>query len=60
MINITLKDEYEKAIVKLALRQFAQSQLQNAVNEFKANKVSDGRDSSERGQAASAIADRIN
>jgi len=59
MITINRADDYEKAIVALALRQFAQNQLQNAVNEFKAGQPTKGRESSERGQAASAIADKI-
>ncbi len=59
MITITLNDDYEKAIMVLSLRQFAQSQLQNAVTEFTAGNNMKGRESSERGQMASEIANKI-
>jgi len=58
-MTITLNNDYEKAIVNLALRQYAQKELQKAVTAYENGKLTEGNDASTSGQTASAIADRI-
>ena len=52
-------DNYEKAIVVLALRQFAQKQFSDAITALEANDSKKGGECSERGTKSSEIADRI-
>jgi hypothetical protein len=52
-------DDYEKAIVKLALRQFATSSFQKAVTALKAGDNKNGTDETLRGETASAVADKF-
>jgi len=62
MITITLKTEYEKVLLVLALRQFATSELTKAVREYTSDddgSITKGREFSARGNAASEIANRI-
>ena len=57
-MTITL-DNYEAALTVLALRQFAQNQLSDAVNAIRSNDFKKGNECSDRGTKASEIADRI-
>jgi len=59
MINITLENEYEKAIVVLALREFASNELAKAIANYKAVQMTEGQKCSDRAESASSIANRI-
>ena len=50
---------YEAAIVNLALRQFATSQFQVAVNALQGKTKEDADEATERGKEASRIADLL-
>jgi len=59
MITITLENEYEKALIVLALRKFSTSELQNAIKQYESHNSSEGDESAERAENISKIADRI-
>lgn len=58
-MTITLNNEYEKAIVVLALRELASRELQKAVTHLEARRLSEGQSCSDRGDIASKIANNI-
>lgn len=59
MVIITVENEYEKAIVNLALREYASRELQKAVTLLEGGDLKNGRDASSRGETASKIANSI-
>jgi hypothetical protein len=52
-------DDYEKALTVFALRQYATSQLQAAVTLLTEGKSNEGKNAMERGETATAIANRL-
>jgi len=58
-LNLNDQHGYEKSIVNLALRQFAQKQFQDAIAALEAGDSKKSDDCSERGSKASEIADRL-
>jgi hypothetical protein len=52
-------DDYEKAIVVLALRQFAQKQFSDAITALESGDAKKGNECSERGTKSSEIANRM-
>jgi hypothetical protein len=53
------ESDYENKLIVLALRQFAQNEFRNAIKALQEHKPTEGQECSERGQAASKIADQI-
>lgn len=56
---VTSLDDYEKALVVLGLRQLSAKSYTEAIAQLKAGHSADGAKSTQRGEAASALADRI-
>ncbi len=59
MNTLTFNDDYEKAITKLALREYATAQFHFAVNDIKAGNLEKSRSATERGEIASALANQL-
>lgn len=59
MKTLTFANEYEKAIASLALRQYIQSELTNALNEYKKGNLDAGKTSQERAETATKLADSL-
>jgi len=58
MKNMTLND-YDASIVNLALRQYALSQLQEAIRLLQSDEIEKGHSATARGETASRIADAL-
>lgn len=59
MTAIIAKDEFEKSLIVLALRQMASNEFTKAVAYLEAGSLKDGQSAMTRGETAKAIADRI-
>ena len=59
MTTINIENEYEKAILVLALREFVTAKLKQAVHDYEQGNLEQGNDNSETADVASNLANRI-